>query len=139
MKHPERALWSRIEKVFPGITDRIENLATVGVPDVTGTCDRGDYWVESKVLTKSAVEVPFEAVGFIRGDVLRPSQYSWAFRRTHSGHSTIFIAAEYEGLTTIYKILLMSTGNITVRIVSQFRQLTVVVTCKVKEQIRQAV
>jgi hypothetical protein len=128
VKHPERALWNRIEKIFPGITDRIENLATVGVPDVTGTCSKGDYWVESKVLTKPAEIFPFDLVGCIRGDTLRPSQYSWAYKRTHSGNSRIFIAAEYCGRVTIYKILQMQVPLITVKIVTQFSKLTPTVT-----------
>jgi len=51
---PEVRFYRQIDKHLPGFTQRVENVAGTGTPDVMGACvGVGNFWVELKVSPNS--------------------------------------------------------------------------------------
>lgn len=88
MNQPERNFWKLVKDHLPGDVSRIENIADVGTPDITGACYVGDYWVELKVCGNKEKARPVEKL-------LRPAQNVWHARRAKQG-SIIFTLVKYE-------------------------------------------
>ena len=83
-------LWSLLRQRgrLPGTVDRLENVAGTGMPDVSGTYNGHDYWIELKILkTKKEIEDPINA--------MRPSQVAWTALRVRHG-SCIFLCGREE-------------------------------------------
>ncbi len=56
MNLTEKKFWSKLRKEMPGVVDRIENCVGVGMPDVNGTYNGQDYWVELKCCSNTSKE-----------------------------------------------------------------------------------
>lgn len=80
----EQAFWANLnkEKRLPGIADRVENVATPGFFDVSGTYRGHDYWVELKAPA---------TVSFDVAELLETSQKTWSVRRYHQGARNLFV------------------------------------------------
>lgn len=92
----EKQLWHRIKKLLPGIAERVENVATAGMPDVYGEHVNGSYWVELKV---DALE---------RNDLnLNHNQLPWVVRHLRHG-AVVFVASwnSREKRTDVYRVSL---------------------------------
>jgi len=84
MNKPEKKLWDKIKKYMPGDTERVENICSTGMPDISGAWKK-DYWIELKyysTLKNKSVQ-----------DLLRPSQLGWHRLRAKYG-SIIFVIVE---------------------------------------------
>jgi len=97
---PETALWQLLkdkngrEKRLPGTTERIENVAGAGTPDVSGAYGGRDYWLELKVCKTKKLKEP--------RDLLTPSQRSWQARRVPEG-THLFLIVRHENKIYLYK------------------------------------
>lgn len=89
---PETALWGRLKAHLPGVTERTENVAGSGMPDVYGVDNpvqvgRGEsYWVELKVSNRAKRVIDPTVL-------LRPSQLAWHARFARRG-ATILVLDE---------------------------------------------
>ena len=94
MNIKEKQFWKTIKKHLPGDISRIENIADVGTPDMSGAFDNSDYWVELKVCDNKNI---------IKGvkNLLKPSQNVWHLRRGNQG-SIIFVAVYYPNMKKIF-------------------------------------
>ena len=93
MNRTEKALWNRIRRHLPGVSDRVENAAGPGFPDAYADHEKGSYWVELKVTSESAASDKGRVVG-----LLRPSQVVWLRRHVREGASAFMIVGHKRGL-----------------------------------------
>ena len=79
---PESKLWKALRD---GITDihwvRIESWSSVGVPDVNGCAEFGEFWIELKIIKSKRV-------------VLSPHQIAWHITRSRHGGRSFILARE---------------------------------------------
>jgi hypothetical protein len=113
MNATERKLWKRLKDWLPGTVDRVENVATPGFPDVSGTCERGDYWVELKVVKTK----PMSANRVV--DLLEPSQNVWMVRRLKARMPeklpwNVFVAVGYDKGISLFKAYLLTDRDVKV-------------------------
>ncbi|MCK5609902.1 hypothetical protein KAR91_48970 [Candidatus Pacearchaeota archaeon] len=90
---PEQNFWKLIKLHLPGDVSRIENVADVGTPDVSGAYQGKDYWIELKVC-KNKIKITEVT------SILRIQQISWHMRRSEHG-SLIFVAIYYPNIHRI--------------------------------------
>jgi hypothetical protein len=90
MRKREQQLWDTMRGHCPlgGIwLERVENMASVGMPDVRVTTHRGESWVELK-----APILPKRAETRLLGDSgLNPAQINWHMKATSFGMKTYIL------------------------------------------------
>jgi hypothetical protein len=95
MNKPEQQFWTLVKGHLPGDVSRIENIADVGTPDITGAYNGNDYWIELKV-SENIRKI-------ISPDKLcRPAQIVWHTRRGKHD-SIILILTRYPNTITIHR------------------------------------
>ncbi len=68
----ESSFWRLVKERLPGVTQRIENTAGNGIPDVLWTDSGYEIWIELKIMTGNRITV-------------RPSQRQWLEGRNRTG------------------------------------------------------
>jgi hypothetical protein len=97
----ESQFWSRhVRNSFPGYIERIESLASLGVPDTFFTTDGGlTGWIELKVLRRVERVQPNEVVNW----GIRREQATWHWRWARAqGISLILVAQPMRGGVMYY-------------------------------------
>lgn len=97
MSRPEVQFWDLIKKHVPGDVERIENLVSEGTPDVSGSWNGKDYWIELKVAKNKRKEIPPEKL-------CRQSQLVWHAKRVRQG-AIIFLIVKYPNNIKLYKVV----------------------------------
>ncbi len=106
---PEQAFWKLIKPHLPGDIERIENIASVGTPDVN-MCHKGrEYWLELKVDDKDPIPVDSRigsTIDLSSWRKVKPTQLLWHKKRTSHGGAVLLVI---RSVSTIY--LLQQTKN----------------------------
>ena len=99
MNRTERSLWERLNGCLPGVSDRVENAAGTGFPDVYGDCEKNSYWVELKVSPEKRALDKRRAL-----ELLRPSQVVWLHRHVREG-AVAFVAVGHPRGLVVYRVV----------------------------------
>lgn len=99
----EKDFWRYLKPKLPGVWDRVENGAGVGMPDLSGCVAGDDAWAELKT-DGYKKERPVE-------DLLRPSQRAWIFRRLRAGAKNIFVLVRRKMIIRMYHAGFADAGN----------------------------
>jgi len=104
---PEQNFWRQVKDHLPGDTQRIENVAGAGTPDVNGCADGHEYWVELKVnRNKKPIDqsMPNTKDGVM--GLLEQSQYPWHNRRVRNG-GKVFVLVKNKYALSLFQAYLM--------------------------------
>lgn len=94
----EKTFYNKIKKYLPGTVSRVENLCDPGMPDINGSCQNGDYWIELK--SPGLVHPVINPE-----NLLRPDQAAWTTKRIKHG-AKVFLAIQYtHSFTILYATL----------------------------------
>jgi hypothetical protein len=77
----EQKLWKLVSKYLLGAVDRVENVASPGFADVSGTYQGLGYWIELKAPKTKSYDLL---------ELLEPSQRAWHVQRARAG-AIIFV------------------------------------------------
>ena len=113
MNKTEKNLWNRIKNYLPGVAERVENVVSPGFPDVSGTCPRGDYWIELKVTKRPPITTRV-------ADLLEDSQNVWMVKRLRNrfpqkSAKNIFVLVGHGLGTALYKVYLTLETDVRVQ------------------------
>ncbi len=91
----EKTLYNKVKRYLPGTVSRVENLCDPGMPDVSGSCEKGDYWVELKApgLAHPASDPTY---------LLNEHQLPWTRRRLRFG-ARVFMLVQNKRSITLFK------------------------------------
>lgn len=113
MNRTEKLLWKRLKPLLPGVTERVENSAGTGMPDVQGdwlyvgkdgSRHYNPYWVELKVTSARGAFDPEHVI-----KLLRATQKNWLRRHILEG-ANIFIAVGHPKGFCLYWVTCIFSG-----------------------------